>query len=128
MSRTTAFPTVEVESIRIKQGDSGITKEERLGGFIQDFTPEMVEDLMESFEEMVGPLSDDFEIEYTLLIKGFSRRGVKTKARMFARVKNPFEPEFTSIDSVNKTGMRKLFGSSPVPDFTIYRVKVSVTK
>jgi len=126
MSRQTVFPNVVVDSIRATGPGGGVTREDEFGMLLGDITPDSVESLIDSFEDMVGPFSDDHKIEYNLIVSGYSERGAKAKARSYTRAKNPFEPEFITIESLEKTKAAET--KMRLPAMSTFRITTSVTK
>ena len=123
MSRQTAFPGIIVNSIRVRTspsddkgvieefGPSGVTTEFAGVKRAADLEPNRIRGIIEEAEELIGPLNDSFEMKYNLTVRGLplpgsgkrnviksvQRRSVRLRARSFARIKNPFEPEILEV-------------------------------
>lgn len=115
----TAFPGIMVEEMRIT-GEGGTVSsdfdvpltgenvtEGKVRGFLEENLPEMG--------------SGGFDaLTYTLLVKGASRPTAKAKARGFARLKNPFEPDIIDVSVMGTPDTEGVLKT--------YRVRVSVRK
>jgi hypothetical protein len=111
-----------------------------------EFTEENVGEFLQDAEEMIGPLRDTYRIKYDLRVRAISDMGVfssggpldvdfvdhlqslqdrsvSARARSWARVKNPFEPDVFEVGepSKNKELTDHVTGE-------VYDVTVSVTK
>lgn len=129
------FPRVRVESIKIeappfdKPGEiqsrvgEALTRTFEMLPSGDDFTPDRVEDFIESSRDVIGLRGEKFALDYTLLITGVSQTGAITTARAFTRVKNPFEADVISVESVSKD--EELSGGRLG---NVYRVTVRVEK
>lgn len=140
MGRQTAFPGIMVEAIRVQKppfDEEGVVQEFVGRGATHkfepiqqaaDLTPESISNVLEGMEDIIGPLRDTYKIKYELLVRvpvsnPASKRAVSLRARTYARVKNPFEPDILEVSNpVKDVGL----SGDEVGD--IYRVTVSVTK
>jgi len=148
--RQTAFPGIVVESVQVQtqhdeEGvienfiDRGLTAEFETIRNANDFSEDTVGDIIQNVEDNIGPLSDDFRITYSLLVRakpvltendflntintGTSERSVSMRARTFTRTKNPFEPDVIEVGQPIKDEQmsRDVVG-------TVYQIEVMVTK
>lgn len=131
----TAFPRVKVESLKVESPpfDKPGEIQSRVGDAVtttfdmfpsgDEFTSDRVQEAIDSARDMIGLTGDTFALEYTLLVTGVSKRGAITTARAFTRVKNPFEADVISVDSVSKD--RNLSGGGLG---NVYRVTTRVEK
>lgn len=153
MSRRTAFPNIWVDSISVQKppfDESGVVQEFVGRGATREFPgvkraskieEDTVQKIIGELEEMIGPISDSFRLRYHLrvrtgptkdIVEGgpieefdgwLKERTVSSRARAFARAKNPFEPDvFEVSDPVFNEGM----SGRDMGDF--YNVTVTVTK
>lgn len=146
-SRQSAFPGILVEEVRVSKPPfdepgvvqefvgRGVTREFEALKKAGDFTDETVGEILDSVEDMIGPLRDTYQIEYVLLVRSLtdntlSKRGAKARARAFTRAKNPFEPEIVEVRSVSvdQDLSGKFLESTGGRLGTIYRVRTAVTK
>lgn len=143
--RQTAAPGIYIESIKVsgkappdRPGmveefvSRGMTKEFEVLQRAADITTETIGDTIADAEEMVGPLVDEFFLEYNLKVKGLpgdlpvlehlQKRSVSGRARAFARAKNPTELEVFEVSEPVKD--EALSGEQ----LDVYDVTVTVTK
>lgn len=118
----------------------GVTKEFKTLQRAADFSSETVGNFIRQAESRIGPFIDPFQLTYNLKVQarprlgtdvglidtideGTIERSVTARGRLFARVKNPFEPEVFEVTEVKKD--RDLSGGS-IGD--VYDVSIMVTK
>lgn len=149
MSRQTAFPGILVESISVKKppfDEPGVIQEFVGLGVTREFkdltegknlTPDRIEQILEDFEEHIGPLKDEFKIKYNLIIRSaptpdiggevmarrLQKRTVSGRARVYARAKNPFEADLIRVSG--PTFNSRMSVDAPL---NYYNVTVEVTK
>jgi len=100
MGRQTAFPGVIVKSIEAKSGDSGKVLEFE-EGLPEDIPSNRVQSFLDSIPLFGSKLTQN-ELVYNLEISAISKGAAHTKARAFARAKNPFEPRVAEVRNVEK--------------------------
>lgn len=117
----------------------GVTREIEPIQRAAEFSSDTVGNFIRQAESMIGPFIDPFELTYNLKVKarpmardegllsevgkGQIERSVSARARLFARVKNPFEPEIMEISTPTKDTQ---MSGEDVGD--VYDVSVTVTK
>lgn len=149
MANQTAFPGILVESIKVEKppfDEPGVVQEFVGRGVTREFddptkgmnlTPDKIEQIFEDFEDHIGPFRGSFKVRYNLIIratpapdmgkmfspKKFQKRAVSTRARLFVRAKNPFEPNVLQVGepSIDER-------MSEEANLNYYRVPVWVTK
>lgn len=145
MARQSAFPGILVEEVKVETPPfdepgviqefvgRGVTNEFEALKKANEFTEDTIGDILDSAEDMIGPLRDTFRIRYTLLVRAatgtrLSKRGAKARARAFTRAKNPFEPDLVKVRSAE---IASEFSGAEVMGRelgTVYRVETQVTK
>lgn len=149
MSRQSAFPGIFVESIEVEKppfDEPGVIQEFVGQGVMRDFevlqrassfSEETVGEFLQSAEDQIGPLRDSFKLKYNLKIRAaagrfadvssvitkIQMRTVRGRARLFVRVKNPFEPD---ILEVKEPELDEQLSSEELGN--AYDVTVTVTK
>lgn len=149
--RQTVFPGILVDSIEIEKPPfdqpgviqefvgRGVTKDFETLQQGAEFSSEIVDGFIREAENMIGPLRDTYRIKYNLIIRSspevtnreilndvkenFANRSVSSRARIFTRAKNTFEPDLIQV-------------SNPVVDEQlsteeigrVYQVTTTVTK
>lgn len=132
---SSSFPRVNVESLQVhtppynKPGvvqefvGEGVTKELPEIPRGDSFSTERVENFVDEAREMIGLSSGEYQIKYTLLIRGVTKRGAKATARSFVRVKNSFETDMITVTEPELDGR---LSSEKLGK--VYRVTASVEK
>lgn len=149
MSRQSAFPGIFISSIEVEKppfDEPGVIQEFVGRGVIHEFemmrrasdiTEENIGEVITSVEELIGPLRDSFRVKYNLRVKAavgqfrdisdlmirIQKRSVKSRARLFVRVKNPFEPD---ILEVTEPELNEELSIEEIGN--VYNVTVTVTK
>lgn len=149
MNRRTALPGIWVRSIEIEKppfDEPGLVKEYVGRGVMRELEPmriatefesETVSDFVDSAEDMIGPLRDTYRIKYNLMVAAFpsrespdiklasklQKRSISIRARIFARAKNPFEPD---VINVGQPRENPEMSGEKLGD--VYDVSVAVTK
>lgn len=119
MSRNTIFPGVVVDSIEVRSGGGGRIMEFDEG--LPEMIPtELIQKLINKVP-MFGSSYTDSVLVYNLQVAAISPVFASTKARSFARAKNPFE---ASVIGVKETEMIR----DPDMERKDYRVVVEVEK
>lgn len=142
--RQSAFPGIFIKSIKIETQPfdepgviqefvgRGITREFEMLQRAADFSEERVGEFINDAEDMIGPFRDNFRIKYDLVIRGvkvpdilkvMNERGISARARLFARVKNPFEPD---VIEVSEPQLNEQLSSDEIG--SVYDITVTVTK
>lgn len=128
--------------------EEGIMEEAVNRGLIKDFevlqqaaefSSETVGEFIRGAEAQIGPFLDGFLLTYNLKVKGaaqvsenkfaemvrmgIAERSVSSRARLFARVKNPFEPDMFEVSEVTKDERLTEFAATEM-----YDVSITVTK
>lgn len=150
MSRQSALPGIFIESIEVEKPPfdepgvvqefvgEGITKEFDTLKKAEEMTVGRLRDILQELEDIIGPFRDDFKVKYNLQVRTFpeppgvadvglssrlQKRSVRTRARIFARLKNPFEPDVIEVSTPKKNP--RLSGEETGE---VYEVSVTVTK
>ena len=116
MARQTAFPGIYLEDIKVQKPPfdepgmvqefvgRGATKSLEVPQNVNNMREEYIQDSIRSMQDIIGPIRGDYEITYTLLVKGKLDRGISARARAFARAKNPFEPNLINVSDPHDAG------------------------
>lgn len=126
------------EGIMEEAVNRGLTKEFETLQRASEFSSDTVGQFIRDAEAQVGPFLDGFILTYNLKVRaapqvsdnkwaemvrmGLAERSVSARARLFARIKNPFEPDVFEVSTPRKDN--KLSDDN----LDVYSVKVSVTK
>lgn len=118
------FQQVLVTNIQVKDtaGRSGAdrTLDPAMRGVdFEEFTVQNITDDLLSF---IGLRDDRFQLIYTMEVMASNERSAKSKARMFVRAKNPFEPRTTFIKSEG------IAYSSSIPLMDVYTIVANLEK
>lgn len=129
--RSTTFPGVYIESMEVEKppfNEPGVVQEFVGPAATKDFNvlkrvdevgKKTIQQWMDDFEELVGPLNDTFRLRYIYLTRALTARLARPKVRAITRAKNPFEPD---VIEVGKTELVEEGTTNT------YRVPVTVTK
>ena len=136
LSETT---NVDQEAILKQAVNRGMTKEFETLQRAADFTDKTVNEFITNAESHIGPFLDSFKLVYELKVAAkpqvtdirllnmvnqqTDERSVSGRARLFVRVKNPFEPEILEVTKPTKD---TALSSEKIGD--VYDVSVMVTK
>lgn len=142
--RQSAFPGIFIDSIEVETPPfdiNGVIQEFVGRGFTKDFellqqasdvSEENVGEWINDAEELIGPFRDKFKLKYNLIIRAvkvpdtlsvMNERGVSARARLFARTKNPFEPDMIEVSTPE---INEQLSGEEIGD--VYNVSVTVTK
>lgn len=120
MGRQTVFPGLMVDRIEARQFGRAVDTVHEQGAPLKN-----VAERAKSLIQFLNPLFDeDFVLEYDISIAAYSQFSAKTKARVYVRMKNPFEPDIIDITSVEK--IRNLPASKAGRN--LYEITVEVKK
>lgn len=118
------FQQVLVTNIQVKDtaGRSGADRvlEPAMRGV--DFEEFTVQNITDDLLSLIGLRDDRFQLVYTMEVMASNERSAKSKARMFVRAKNPFEPRTTSIKSEG------IAYSSSIPLMDMYTIVANLEK
>lgn len=121
MPDQTAFPSILVNHIRIKQGTGGVTNTFEIPERGTEFAPDKVTDFVERSDRRgFIDVGSDYTIQYNLTVRSQLARSAKMKARLFTRVKNPFESGGVEIVKVEE--------SDDLENMKSYRVVTQISK
>ena len=132
---SSSFPRVNVEALQVHTPpyDKPGVVQEFVGRGVEKelpeiprgdkFSTERVENFVDDAREMIPMNSGEYQIKYTLLVRGVTKRGAKATARSFTRVKNPFEAD---VITVTEPELDERMSSEKLGK--VYRVTTSVEK
>lgn len=91
------------------------------------FGGQQVMDFIKEARDKIGFIGDEYQLIYHLKVSGMMERTARSKARAFARIKNPFEPKKMNVRKITRST------SSTEPQLVtgpqkVYDVEVAVTK
>lgn len=119
------FAGVIVESISVKKGRGGVTREftEPLRG--KDLVPDMVQTFIDKHTTDKFGNAIDHTLSYDLTVRAATTTGARMKARSFVRAKNPFEVGFTEV---NVRGRDRGMEEQATGPHRYYRVTAEIVK
>jgi len=119
MSRS-AFPGIKVNAVTLQRGKSNITRQYQVPILGTEFDPgKRIRQIEKQYEDRLISYPRT-AIRYDLSVVGATRSSAAAKARAFTRIKNIFEPDVISVNSVKLTGHGKI-GKQ-------YQIETEVTK
>lgn len=139
MARRTAVPGVFVDQLEVETppyDEPGVVQEYVGESLYQEyqtlqmpneFAGQQVLDFIERAKEVLGVRGNKYRLIYHLKIKASATRFARSKARSFARIKNPFEPSMMNIRKVERS--RDTIDEAIIDGpQKVYNVQVSVSK
>jgi len=100
MTRQTPFPGILIDSIKAEAGGGGRTLEFE-EGLPEKIPSRRIKSLMDQLP-MFGSEFVNSRLIYNLKVAAYTSYTAKSKARGLVRLKNPFEPNFINIKSIEK--------------------------
>lgn len=138
MARRTAVPGVFVEKLEVATppyDEPGVIQEYVGESLYQEYSGlqmpsefggQQVMELLSTARDAIGVIGDDYRIIYHLKVQAVHPRTARSKARTFARIKNPFEPKKMNVRRVSKA--RDLDEAYITGPQDTYDVQVMVSK
>lgn len=108
-----AFPAITVHRIDTRESVTGMSDDADASIVqpdISDLTPDVIKDLAEDRDKLM----------YDLIVKASTETMARTRAKMFVRLKNPFELSDVTIANFEKKGEGSVWNE--------YSILVGITK
>lgn len=139
MTRRTAVPGVFVEQLEVETppyDEPGVVQEYVGESLYQEyetlqmpsrFGGQQVMNFIKEARDKIGFIGDEYQLIYHLKVSALMKRTARSKARAFARIKNPFEPKKMNVKRIQRStsSFDKTLVDAPQK---VYDVQVAVTK
>lgn len=114
---------ITVQNPDTYQGRTGMTREMTPATRGADITDVDIDEIIDDLIDFLNLRADRFNLRYSLEVKALTEASAKAKTRAFLRIKNPFEPRVTTIESKGKAGY-----TVENPLMSVYKITARVEK